>query len=162
MAIMDYGTNDAALSDPLSYLPQLYFHSGLNYSSIAAKTSSNGIVFSALSRNYTTWDDGDKCGCFITTAAVQSNEVDDGDFLNTLRFFRDTYMKSPDRVWMVERYYQTAPQLVDKIHRMHNSREVFKKIFQEYLSVAVDCIKRGNMEAALTIYEDMYNYVKDL
>jgi hypothetical protein len=106
MAIMDYGTNDAAITNPNLYLSQLRFHSGLNYSSIVARASSSSISFSSLARNYVTWDEGSKCDpcCFIMLEARYGNGVMD----EVVRRYRDEFVNDRNK----RGYYKLAEVLV--------------------------------------------------
>jgi hypothetical protein len=60
--IGDYGINDAAVTNPSSYLSQLNFHSDLTYMRIVGTVSNSSCAFPAMTRNVVTWDDGSK-GC---------------------------------------------------------------------------------------------------
>lgn len=51
-----------AVTNPLQYRSQLYFHSGLPYVQIKQKIIAGDIVFAAQNRGLETWDDGSK-GC---------------------------------------------------------------------------------------------------
>ena len=62
MMISNYGTNEAALTNPSLYLSQLNFHSDLEYMRIKESIVQAVCTFPNLVRNVVTWDDGSK-GC---------------------------------------------------------------------------------------------------
>ena len=62
MAIGAYGTNADALTNPLSYLSQLNFHSDLEYMRIQASLAKSVCSFPGLIREVIYWDEGSK-GC---------------------------------------------------------------------------------------------------
>jgi hypothetical protein len=157
MAITAFGANANAITNPYDYLSQLYFHSGLIYAQISGKVSSaNALNFSGVARNYTTWDDGDKCGCFITTAVVKYNkQADDGHVLNTLRMFRDTYMVDERNKYVTE-YYKLAPKIVEVIESLDNAENIFNRFYNRYIIPAVSAIESKKFELAFEIYKDMF------
>jgi hypothetical protein len=153
IAISNYNTSQAAITDPLSYLSDLYFHSGLDYSQIIAKSTAGSRYFTGVYRNYTSWNDDDKC-CFITTACVKYNsETDDGETLTILRSFRDSYMiVNPELLKLVQHYYKIAPICVEKLESLPEAESIFKSLYTDYIVPAIINIKAKNNEAALTIY----------
>lgn len=157
MAITAYGTNANAITSPYDYLSQLYFHSGLTYAQISGKVSSaNALSFGGVARSYTEWDDGDKCGCFITTAVVKYNrQADDGHVLNTLRNFRDTYMVG-EKDKYVKEYYRLAPKIVEAIEQLSNAENIFNRFYYRYIIPAVSAIESGKLQLAFEIYRDMF------
>lgn len=63
MMISDYGTSLNALTAPLSYLPNLNFHSSLAYLSVKQTMSISSITYPSLALNSYYWNDGQKSGC---------------------------------------------------------------------------------------------------
>ena len=57
MMIVDYSTNMAVVSNPLSYLNQIVFHSGLDYLQIRGSVKLNSVSFPSIKRIYLRWDD---------------------------------------------------------------------------------------------------------
>lgn len=156
---IDLGSDghSGAVTDPLAYANNLYFHSSLRYSQINGKAIASTLTFSGVTRNYTEWDESSKSGgCFITTACVKYNsELDNGKTLTTLRSFRDNYMlKRSDVAELVEYYYNMAPECVEKLENSADPAKVFNILYTEYILPAVDNINAGNNEAALSIYID--------
>jgi len=145
----------SAAANPSAYLPSLYFHSDLAYAQLPTKASAGVLSFSGLTRNYTEWSEDDKCGgCFITTACVKYNqETDDGDTLNILREFRDSFMSSkPHLLELVKEYYKVAPTCVEKLESLPNAKQLFNILYTQYVLPSVEKIKAGDNDAALLLY----------
>jgi hypothetical protein len=62
MAIGNYGINPDAITNPLPYASQLYFHSALPYVVIKQRIYTGSITFPAQVRGLIEWSDGSK-GC---------------------------------------------------------------------------------------------------
>jgi len=148
--------SENAAGNPTPYLSDLYFHSDLTYAQLLTKASKPTLTFSEVKRNFTEWEDEDKKGpsCFITTAAVKYNqEADDGDTLNTLREFRDSFMATkPHLQDLVKQYYDTAPALVEKLESSPNAQQIFNILYTDYILPAKQKIKAGDNDAALLLY----------
>ena len=93
-------------------------------------------------------------GCFLTTACVCAEGLaDDCDQLNTLRDYRDRYLKN--RVGGVEdvtHYYCVAPHIVRAINDCDNSREIWHDLYHNLVLPCVDMIKAGDFEDAYALY----------
>ena len=68
---------------------------------------------------YQTKHGSSSSGCYLTSACTQARGLpDDCEELTVLRAFRDTYVRAlPTGEADVRRYYATAPQIVNAIHR---------------------------------------------
>ena len=102
-------------------------------------------------------------GCYITTAVCQRDgKPDDCEELQTLRHFRDTYMKATIyREALVKRYYELAPAIVRSIQG--KPERIAESIYRElrlYIGKAIDAIKRGDNARAMVIYCDMVGYAE--
>lgn len=164
LAIMTYGTSEDCMTNPTPYLSNLFFHTDLSYSSIKARVASATLNFTGVTRNYTSWDDGSKCGCFITTACVKyGQQNDDGDILNTLRYYRDVYMLADETLAAkVQEYYDTADSIVNALETKENASEVFTGFYKDYIIPAVKLIKSKQYPEALKVYTNLYNEAKRL
>ena len=100
-------------------------------------------------------------GCFITTAVCQRDgKPDDCVELETLREFRDTYMRAtPERAAMVDLYYAVAPTILDRIesYPADAQAEAFA-ILRTYVALAVKAAAMGDNERAARIYINMMGY----
>jgi hypothetical protein len=101
-------------------------------------------------------------GCFLTTAAVSHmNQKDNGKVLNTLREFRDTYMRknkesSKDIAW----YYENAPRIVAALDKRDDADKVYKKMYRDFIKPAYTAIQKGDNKYAYEIYKDGIDFAK--
>lgn len=95
---------------------------------------------------------GDSGGCFLTTAATQMGEADDGPTLSKLRQFRDSYMQeTPERREMVQQYYAISPKIVKAIPEGDAD---WGKVGGAVQGIS-QLIDDGKPEDAMTAYSDM-------
>ena len=101
-------------------------------------------------------------GCFFTTAAVaHMGQKDNGKVLNTLRKFRDTYMrKNKEKSKDVEWYYENAPRIVAALDERPDAAKVYKKMYREYIKPAYDAIQKGDQDRAYQIYKEIIDFSK--
>ena len=160
--ITDYGTNTDAMGNPMGYLGNIYFHSGLPYLQIYSGISYvNAITVAGLARGVESWSSGGH-GCYITTACIKYMCLhDDCDELITLRHFRDTYMLSSNNTKeLVDTYYSIAPELVKSIEAKDDAYEIFKHTYKVYILEAVRLIKLEKNREALGIYINAIEFLK--
>lgn len=95
--------------------------------------------------------------CYITTAVCESlGKGDDCRELNLLRSYRDEYMlSSKDGAKMVDEYYDIAPTIVNRINKCDNASEIYKNIFDTYLSPCISLIEDNRLEECKDLYEKM-------
>ena len=100
-------------------------------------------------------------GCYLTTACVEHRGLpDDCMELTTLRGFRDGYMSGFDQGKKdIEKYYRTAPEIVERINKSTDASEVYEKLYSDVIVPCVHLIQEGNNEGAHEMYRSM---VKDL
>jgi len=105
---------------------------------------------------------GGGAGCFFTTAAVaHMGQKDNGKVLNTLRKFRDTYMrKNKEKSKDVEWYYENAPRIVAALDERPDAAKVYKKMYREYIKPAYDAIQKGDQDRAYQIYKEIIDFSK--
>lgn len=99
--------------------------------------------------------------CFITTAATNGGELDNGFTLSALRSFRSSYMQeTPERqVEMVE-YYLVAPIIVKRISESPQADAIYQKIREGFLAPAVISYMTGNNDRTYEIYKEMIHFAK--
>lgn len=95
--------------------------------------------------------------CYITTAVCQSqNKGDDCYELNLLRDYRDTYLlASESGSRLVERYYDIAPTIVNRINSQEQSERIYAGIYEHYLSSCIEMIEDGKNAECQKVYTDM-------
>jgi hypothetical protein len=89
------------------------------------------------------------------------NQKDNGEVLNTLREFRDTYMrtnkeKSKDIAW----YYENAPRIVAALDARPDADKVYKKMYRDFIKPAYNAIQKGDDAYAYEIYKDGIDFAK--
>lgn len=97
--------------------------------------------------------------CYITTAVCQILGYEDNcEYLNTLRNFRDNFMKKEvDCFTMLEEYKIIGPQIVKEL-TMDKHRDIkAHQILTKYIIPAVADIKNGKYDEAILQYVIMTN-----
>ena len=95
-------------------------------------------------------------GCYLTSACTEYKGLPDDCYeLTTLRAFRDEYvLRLEGGKKLVDKYYATAPAIVEKINASEKKDEILTKTY-DYILKCVKLIKEENNEAALELYKDM-------
>ena len=96
---------------------------------------------------------GEEDNCFITTACVRHyNLPDNCHQLETLRFFRDSYLRNQkDGKELIHQYYSIAPTLVKFLNQHPEKETIYRKIFHQ-INAACALIKREENEKAKALY----------
>ncbi len=92
-------------------------------------------------------------GCFLTSACVEARGLpDDCDELQTLRAFRDNWLRQqPGGAAEIQAYYQTGPAIVAAL-RCDGGTARFDQLYRELVLPCVADIKAGRMEEAYRRY----------
>ena len=95
--------------------------------------------------------------CYITTAVCRSlGKPDDCYELTALRRYRDDYLLMSDGGRkLVEEYYNIAPTIVKRINREKNADEIYRGIWNDYLSPCIRLIEEGRNEECRDVYSQM-------
>ena len=95
-------------------------------------------------------------GCYLTSACVDYKGLPDDCYeLTTLRAFRDNYVsKLEGGKELINKYYDTAPRIVDKINESANKEEIYNLTY-DYILTCVEQIDNKNYEEALLLYKEM-------
>jgi len=141
----------------------VFFHTSLPYIQLKNTIGPVNVTLSQLNQAYFTWSDGGGGkggGCFITQACVESMGLEDDHYiLKTLRYFRDKYMLSDiERCMKVADYYLMAPQIVQNIKKREDAKEVYERMFVNFLLPAVEAVEAKDYELAMEIYTDVVRY----
>jgi hypothetical protein len=91
--------------------------------------------------------------CFITTACVHYYHLPDDCYqLQTLRSFRDNYLKKQKGGReLIRQYYSVAPSLVKFLDQHHGKGILFKNIFHQ-INSACALIEKGENSKAKNVY----------
>jgi len=102
-------------------------------------------------------------GCFLTTACMYehgNNFADDSRELTALRDVRDNYIRNieggPE---LIKAYYDKAPGQVKQLTMRPDSKEVFKKMYHEYITPAVEQAESGDYEGSYKTYLKLVDWV---
>lgn len=100
-------------------------------------------------------------GCYITTATCEECGKPDNCYeLTAFRSFRDNWLLyQEDGKELIQRYYDTAPAIVEIINRQSNRTDIYKKLNNEYLSKCLHYIEKGENEKCKALYVDMMEYL---
>lgn len=95
--------------------------------------------------------------CYITTAVCESlGKPDDCYELTLLRNYRDQYLinqEGGDEI--VKEYYDIAPTIVKRINKREDHRDVYRKIWEQYLSPCIKLIEEDKNLECREVYTDM-------
>ena len=94
--------------------------------------------------------------CFVTTACIRARGLpDDCEELTTLRWFRDTYLRTrPDGAADIKRYYALAPALVERVNARSDAFEIWERVYLEMVQPCVQMIRRQKWEEAYLLYKE--------
>ena len=98
-----------------------------------------------------------KQGCYITTAVCSSfGKPDDCYELTMFRDFRDSWLcRQDDGEAIISEYYATAPRIVNAIDRLPNAKEIYRAIWDKYLSPCLAHIKNNEYAQCKSLYMKM-------
>lgn len=94
-------------------------------------------------------------GCFLTSACVEAMGLPDDCYeLETLRHFRDTWLKEQEGgACLIHRYYGIAPAIVDKINTLEDRKEIYTMIYERMVKPCVELIEKGEYQEATALYQ---------
>lgn len=104
---------------------------------------------------------GSVLGCYITTAICEEyGKPDDCYELTMFRAFRDNWLvNQPDGKALIQRYYDTAPGVVEQINQQSNRTEIYRHLNDAYLSKCLKYIEAGENEKCKELYIAMMEYL---
>ncbi len=111
-----------------------------------------------LKQDQDEWANRDKGGgCFVTTAVCGSfGKPDDCYELSTFRAFRDGWLvKQPDGQSLIDKYYDIAPKIVERINQLNNASAIYQSVWTEYLKPCLDFIEHGKFQDCKQLYVRM-------
>lgn len=110
-----------------------------------------------------TGDSSNNSGCFITEACCRSmGHSDDCYELQTFRSFRDNWLKKEsDGITLIDEYYFIAPKIVELINNEENSSNIYRNIWNTYLSVCLHDIEKQDYKSCKERYICMVNELKN-
>jgi hypothetical protein len=101
--------------------------------------------------------------CFITTAVCrQLGKSDNCHELETLRAFRDGWMKQNGMQEFIDEYYVKAPAIVQTLAARKDSDLIFSSFYTHYITPAVAAIEKNLYRTAFEIYKKLFYTAQDL
>lgn len=99
-------------------------------------------------------------GCYITTAICEtSGKADDCHELTMMRKFRDEWLaKQPDGMYVINDYYETAPQIVSEINKRSDRNTIYSFLDRHFLKKCISFIEKDKMFDCKKCYMDMVLY----
>lgn len=100
--------------------------------------------------------------CFITTVVCEYfGKSDDCAELNTLRNYRDTWLKNqPDGQTLIEEYYNNAPIIVSKMKTSEQFEWYCHYLWNDYIQPCLRFIEKGELEHCKNQYIEMFRYMQ--
>lgn len=98
-------------------------------------------------------------GCYITTAVCEFyGKPDDCYELTQFRKFRDTWlMEQEDGEALIQKYYETAPTVVETLKCGENREVIYRKLYSDYLLPCLQYIEEEKYESCKELYTEMVN-----
>lgn len=100
--------------------------------------------------------------CIIATACCEAKGLsDDCSELNTLRIFRDEYVRNlPEGSQLIREYYKIAPLIVARINSTGNPKEIYLSLYERLVSKSLQLIYSGKNDEAFKNYLKIINELK--
>lgn len=101
-------------------------------------------------------------GCFLTTACVHHKGLaDDGVELNTLRAFREEYMRPlSDGQALLDRYYVDGPAILRAVEQQANPGAYYEHMYQHLVRPSLALIEQHQKAEAMAYYRDYVLAIK--
>jgi hypothetical protein len=98
-------------------------------------------------------------GCYITTAMCEILGYEDNNYyLQTLRSFRDNFLKKDRKYWgLLITYDIIGPAIAENLRKETMKISLAMALFDNYINKAVTAIEHEKYEEAITIYTNMTN-----
>ena len=76
--------------------------------------------------------------------------------LETLRHFRDTWLKgSEEGQAVIKKYYEIAPKIVSAINETKDSKSIYEMLYEKMVKPCVEFIEQGKYQETLELYRNM-------
>ena len=86
---------------------------------------------------------------------------DDCAELNTLRNYRDTWLKNqPDGQMLIAEYYNSAPIIVSKMKTSDQFEWYCQYLWRDYIQPCLRFIEKGELEYCKNLYIKMFRYMQ--
>ena len=95
--------------------------------------------------------------CYITTAVCRGvHKTEDCYELTLLKQYRDGYLTGcEDGEAVIGQYYDMAPTIVKRVEKKDNREEIYRFLYETYISPCVHFIEEGRNEECREKYQEM-------
>lgn len=102
-------------------------------------------------------------GCYLTSACMVSKCLPDDCYeLETLRTYRDTWLKSTEEgLSVIAEYYAIAPKIVEAIDKRDDSNKVYDMLYEKMVLPCVRFIEEKKYQETLELYRRMTLKLKE-
>lgn len=102
-------------------------------------------------------------GCYLTSACMYSKGLPDDCYeLETLRNFRDTWLKnSEEGQEIIKEYYEVAPKIVSAINETKESKKVYDMLYEKMVQPCVKLIEQKKYKETVHLYRSMTMQLKE-
>lgn len=102
-------------------------------------------------------------GCYLTSACMYAKGLPDDCYeLETLRNFRDTWLKnSEEGMAIIKEYYEVAPKIVSAINETKESKKVYDMLYEEMVQPCVKFIEQKKYKETVHLYRSMTMQLKE-
>lgn len=101
--------------------------------------------------------------CYVTTAVCNSlGKPEDCEEIRLLKNYRDTYLSNePDGKELIDKYYDIAPTIVNRINKSEDSGAIYKQIYNNYINPCIRYIESDRMAECKDLYVKMMHNLND-
>ena len=96
-------------------------------------------------------------GCYLTSACMVSKCLPDDCYeLETLRNYRDTWLKSTEEgLAVIAEYYAIAPKIVEAIDKREDSNSIYDMLYEQMVLPCVKFIEEKKYQETLELYRSL-------
>lgn len=100
--------------------------------------------------------------CYVTTAVCESlQKPEDCYELRILKNYRDAYLaSSQEGSELIAQYYDMAPTIVKRVNKCADKEEIYRMLYETYISPCVHLIEEAKNEECLKKYQEMVEMLK--
>ena len=101
--------------------------------------------------------------CYVTTAVCKSlGKNENCEEIRLLKNYRDTYLiNESDGKELIDRYYDIAPTIVNRINKCDDSDIIYEQIYKNYISPCINFIEADRMTECKDLYVKMMHNLND-
>lgn len=100
--------------------------------------------------------------CYVTTAVCRGiHRPEDCEELRLLKEYRDGYLsEEEDGRELIREYYDMAPTIVKRVDKREDKEEIYRFLYEAYISPCVRLIENGRNEECRRKYQEMVEMLR--